>query len=440
MKLILRVRVLALAAFLGYASSPSLALEEIARLAPSDANLGFGGGFGASVAISGDWIVVGAPLDDQRAHDAGAAYVYRRDGVHWIQHDKLMYLPLEEAKFGHSVAIDGDWIVIGSPDLYFELLSAGPGRAYVSTRDDRDTPDDLSDDLWDPVAFLNPPPSHLCCSFGISVDVEGDTIVVGSSPLWPWPPVGRAYVFRWDGLEWLPGTTLVGSDTEAGDGFGASVGTSGGLVLIGAPRNEYSCPGYDVCWGSAYVFRRNDTGWTEEGQLTPSDPLGPFGAFGSAIAIDDDVPIVGGSGAVYVYRRDAAAWTEEVKLLPSSQASGFGASVAIDGNRVIAAASGAVWGHLFAREADGWMEVHQLLGIKGSRWRPPVAVNGRYALVGTYVYAVGDSVSLHDYAKFQVCFATGAPQSPSCDKFDLEPDGRIDLSDYALFIQTWRGP
>ena len=138
--------------FFTCASSQSSAIEEIVRLAPSDADAGFGGEFGTSVAISGDWIVVGAPLDDQRAHDAGAAYVYRRDGVHWIQHDKLMGLRLEDAKFGYSVAIDGDWIVIGSPDLYFEPMSAGPGRADVFARDDRGTPDDLSDDLWDPAS------------------------------------------------------------------------------------------------------------------------------------------------------------------------------------------------------------------------------------------------------------------------------------------------
>src|SRR5262245_22975955 len=68
--------------------------EPIQVLAPSDAAQGYGEGFGLSVAIRGDWLVVGAPSDDELAEDAGAAYVFRRQGARWVEHQKLYGEPL----------------------------------------------------------------------------------------------------------------------------------------------------------------------------------------------------------------------------------------------------------------------------------------------------------------------------------------------------------
>ena len=116
---------------LGLTASHALAIEEVAKLTPSDAASGFGEGFGVGVAIDGDWIVVGAPRDDLFAQNSGAVYVFRRDGTDWVEHAKLKGLWIQGDNMGYSVAIDGDWIVAGAPNLPFELISppAGLGRA-----------------------------------------------------------------------------------------------------------------------------------------------------------------------------------------------------------------------------------------------------------------------------------------------------------------------
>jgi len=70
-------------------SAPVWALDPVQILAPSDAASGYSEGFGQSVAISGDWLVIGAPYDDELEYDAGAAYVFRRSGAQWVEQQKL---------------------------------------------------------------------------------------------------------------------------------------------------------------------------------------------------------------------------------------------------------------------------------------------------------------------------------------------------------------
>lgn len=402
-------------------------IEEMARLAPGD-------DFVTSVDIDGDRIVIGAP-------PTGAAYVFRRDGVEWVEDGKPLFFPGES--FGHSVAIDGNWIVIGAPDLSFEPISTGIGRAFVFARNDRDTPDDQSDDFWERVAILNPPPSHLCCSFGISVDVAADVIVVGSSP--PVTP-GRAYVFRWDGTEWQPDATLLASDATPGDWFGGGVAVTGDLILVGAARGR-NVTGESV--GSAYVFQLDATTWVEQAKLVASDGA-PGDFFGAAVSAGKQRVVVGArndddggpsSGSLYVFHHDASKWVQEQKLVQSDPRalSNFGLSVATDGESIVAGAVGESWGYVFRHGREGWVQSLELVGNQESHIHP-VAVDGPYALIANYVYAIGESVTLLDFAQFQGCFGSGDTTAPACERFDLERDGTIDFVDLAVFLLTFRGP
>jgi hypothetical protein len=71
---------------------------------------------GQSVAISGDTAVVGAPFDDNAGNDnTGAAYVYVRSGNDWTLQARLTHGGNEDVEFGASVAISGDTIVVGAP-------------------------------------------------------------------------------------------------------------------------------------------------------------------------------------------------------------------------------------------------------------------------------------------------------------------------------------
>jgi hypothetical protein len=379
--------------------------------------------------------------------------MFRRAGVNWIQHEKLKGLRIAYEQLGASVALNGDWLVAGAPDLSSNLGgSPGPGRAYVFRRDDRNLPDDPTDDAWEVAAILHPPPSHLTYGAGVAVDVADDVIVVGTSS--PSNRTGRAYVFRWDGTEWLSDARLTGADTEPGDSFGRSVGTSRNTVVVGAPDDDAA----GERSGSAYVFEYADGTWVQVARLVASDAEARDN-FGDAVAVAGDTIAVGAknedgaganSGAVYVFRREPAAgaakrevtaWVEHDKLIPSGVAPlvSFGLSVAMDSDRLIVGATRIMSADVFQRNGDDWIEVHPLLGIEGSPLHP-VAVDGRYSVVASHVYAVGETFTLSSYGEFQRCFGARDPMPPECMGFDFEPEGTIDLRDHALLLQTFRGP
>ena len=73
--------------------------------------------FGYSVAISGDYAVVGAPYADINGHaDQGVAYIYFRSGGNWVEQAKISASNGKAAdNFGYCVAIDGDNVVVGAP-------------------------------------------------------------------------------------------------------------------------------------------------------------------------------------------------------------------------------------------------------------------------------------------------------------------------------------
>ena len=100
--------------FLATARAAS-AREEITRFTRSDAPDG-GQGFGLDVSMDGDYIVVGAPGDEDQAQLSGAAYVFKREGMIWVEQIKLIAPQASfNDVFGAAVAIDGDLIVVGAP-------------------------------------------------------------------------------------------------------------------------------------------------------------------------------------------------------------------------------------------------------------------------------------------------------------------------------------
>ena len=90
--------------------------QETAKLYANDRGSA-GQGFGESLALVGDTLLVGAPGDDTRGLDAGAVYVFQRSAGAWTQTDKLLPRDGEEEEaFGTSVAFDGTYAAVGAGD------------------------------------------------------------------------------------------------------------------------------------------------------------------------------------------------------------------------------------------------------------------------------------------------------------------------------------
>jgi hypothetical protein len=137
--------------------------------------------------------------------------------------------------------------------------------------------------------FSNEDPSNLRQA-GYRVDVSGATAVVGAPREWNTNGnlAGAVYVYVRTGVGadsvWMQQARLIASDGQEGDYFGFSVSIDGDSIVIGAQTDDGSI-GVDE--GSAYVFVRNGTVWTEQAKLTALD-AGSFDLFGTSVSISGD--------------------------------------------------------------------------------------------------------------------------------------------------------
>lgn len=285
--------------------------EETAVVTPSDwtgaAYQCRGCAFGwYSVAISGDTLVVGASVDSVDSYYApsrGAIYVYERNGEVWGNEQKILASDgVGHQQFGYSVAIDGDTIVVG---VAGDLGSAGGvnSKAYIFQRDGED---------WIEQAILTPISSDVqIYGFGHAVDIDGDTVIVGSYH-YSNPTPGSAFIYVRDGETWTQQAMLTPSDGNPQDDFGIEVAISGDTVLVGAPRNDWTPTPHD---GAAYVFERSGSIWTETAKLVDDALAGGDGNFGLNIAVDDEIAVIGdGYHGPIAYKNDGDGWIPYARL------------------------------------------------------------------------------------------------------------------------------
>ena len=273
---------------------------QITKLAASDAAVR--AAFGYSVAINGDTIVVGAYGDW-----SGSVYVFRAtDGG--ATHDEVAKLTAADAaeddRFGYAVAIDGDTVVVGA--YQDDDAGSGSGSVYVFRTSDGGA-------TYAQVAKVTAADAAWANYFGYSVAIDGNTIVVGAYQYAIGP--GATYVFRTTdgGATYVEVAKLTAADAADGDRFGISVAIDGNTVVVGAYKKD----GYT---GAVYVFRTTDGGasYDQVAKLTAGDAAA-YDVFGYSVAIDGSTIVVGAygngdagsrSGSVYVFREEAFVKTK----------------------------------------------------------------------------------------------------------------------------------
>lgn len=199
--------------------------------------------FGASVALSGDRALVGAPgvaLGD--GTDAvGAALVFQRRGENWLLGTTLQApRPQVNAAYGFAVAADPVRLLVGA----FQDGIFGTGAAYVYRADDLSLEGELRSAQGQPGEGL-----------GIAVALEGSAAVLGGTgyDLSGQQGVGIVRVFTHDGSGWQEDQQWFAADAAAGDGFGRALALGGGRVVVGAPGKAIA----DPLEGMAYVDNIN---------------------------------------------------------------------------------------------------------------------------------------------------------------------------------------
>jgi hypothetical protein len=321
-------------------------VAQATKIKPSDAQQGGGGVFGSSVAIDGDYAIVGAIGDNVDPNNplnfAGAAYIFHRDPLtnEWDNGMKIIAPDSEAgADFGQSVAINGDFALVGA------YRKSGGGAAYIFRRTGPNT--------WGSGTRITAPDPHGATvqnptgdGFGVWVDLSGDYAIVGAYLQYGtgnYP--GAAYIFHHDPLTdtWDTGTKIVAPDAQQEDWFGLSVNIDGDYAVVGAYREDSA--GTNA--GAAYIFHRTGTNIWDSGVKILAPDAKAEDRFGVNVSMSGDLAIVGALHGTritgdpfpaYVFRRTGTnIWEIDTTLInPNPEIEGrFGPSVSISGNLAI---------------------------------------------------------------------------------------------------------
>jgi hypothetical protein len=395
--------------------------------------------FGYSVAISGNYAIVGARKETTDGNEAGAAYIFERNtetdiwgGNQTTHYEETTILRASNGTsgnhFGQSVGISGNYAIVGAPH------SGTGGEAYIFER---------SGGVWGNAGSGCRTETKILRSseiatddyFGQAVAVSGDYAIVGAvNEDTGGNSAGAAYIFeRSGGGVWGDDETshyeetkiLRASDRQTTDFFGQSVAISGSYAIVGAYGED--SPTSNA--GAAYIFERSGGGvwgtdrtdYSEETKILRASDRQSGDTFSFSVAISGDYAIAGAygedtsgesRGAAYIFERsgggvwgtDRTDYSEETKILRSSggiTGDMFGYSVAISGNYAIVGATGedtsgsdSGAAYLFERsDGDVWgadktthSEETQVILCsekeEGDYFGDSVAISGNYAIVG----------------------------------------------------------
>lgn len=324
--------------------------------------------FGQSVAISGDRVAVGAgAATTGQGAKAGSVKVFRKTAGNW--ETPITLQPTGGGAnhgFGSSLAFDGNELLVGAP-----FCNSNRGGAYLFA---------WTGTVWQQTASFLPAFGSYNGAAGSSVALKGDAAYAGAprSTNGVIQTAGVVHHFARSGGNWQEQPRLSAGDGDSGQLFGATVALDGTRLLVGM-QEDHTPYGYQS--GSAYLFKRDGDVWNLETILMDPDP-GHYEVFGSSVAIDGERLVVGnpkdnGGGSAVCFALGQAGWTFDAKLRPPTGTSvpDFAKSVSLEGDLVLVCApdttsgngsTGA--GHLFRRSASSWVREAVLVpsGIPGS--------------------------------------------------------------------------
>ena len=333
--------------------------------------------FGASVAIEGDTVVVGAPKDDSSTTDTGVVYVFRRTDGAWSQQAKLSP-PVRQARseVGGVVAISGE-VIAASALGYDAPGAADAGAVYVFRQ---------VDGVWGMEDLLTVTSAADDERFGAGIALRDDTLVVGA----PGddsgatevdgdqsdngkPDSGAVWVYHRAAEAWEPVAYLKAFNSDPEDRFGGAVAFDGHTIVVGAEGEDSAVTGVhpvdaapddDLLMGSGavYTFVPEAVGWRAEAYVKPT-VIDTYDNFGASVSVDGGVLAVGAtgedcsqvgldanpedngpeaSGAAYRFVVVAGQWLQErfIKAANPDMFDSFGTHVVLSAGRIAVSAPG----------------------------------------------------------------------------------------------------
>jgi len=396
--------------------------------------------FGFAVATDGKTLAVGSYGDDVGGAFAGSAAVYSIDGVNTQLVATLRHVgPAAFDLFGRALAVDGDTLAISAESRDVAGLQA-VGDVTIFKKSATGAP-------WQVQATLAPPTATEAARFGVAVALAGDVLVVGSPQVQTdsGPPQrGRAYIYQRSGSSWTLVKTLDPLDQTNQGNFGFSVDVAGDTVVIGAP---YVTDSSGVEVGAAYVSRRIGGVWQSAERLVQLPPTRTRA--GSAVATSGDRVFVGAPGAgpqsgstqsgVHVMERTGSTWQPVQLIEASSSVNGpkFGSRLAVDGDRLLVGS----WG---TTDSNGQ---HEYFVLTGGSWESTgllrdgfaVDLRGEVAAIGAYREVINGVACGDARLAFRFSDADADGLADRCERAlgDTNLDGAVDGIDLASVLAAW---
>lgn len=276
-------------------------------------------------------------------------------------------------RFGRAVALHEDMAVVGAPGWNNEHGDY-TGSVYLFKHNGL---------AWAEIAQLVASDAAAYEAYGGSVDVSGDTLVVGASAARRGQPgdpdfapnAGAVYIYTGGGASWTEQVRLQPAELVEFSDFGGPLDLDGDTLFVGAP--EYG--GYYT--EGVYAYHRANGVWDAPQKLSGPDPAGNH-QFGAAVAVAGDVALVGApginccnqfspfeKGVVYVFTRSGGVWSPAGSFMPDDGFPGdnFGSAVAFDGTTAVIAASQAYglpethgYAYVFTRDGSTWAQAARL--------------------------------------------------------------------------------
>jgi hypothetical protein len=345
--------------------------------------------FGQAVAIDQDSALVGVPITLTQPIYSGMVLAYRFNGTDWVEVQRLQSdRPAAGESFGHSVALEGEWALIGrdanvtasdrrlayvfrwtgsaweqsqillapegslfrgrtpvtiaGPYAFVGASCAGAGICTGAVHVYR-----LEEDRWSHSQVLRAGDRQSYDHFGIAVDAHFDAVVIGTAKnTQRQEPSGGAYVFRLHGTYWIEEQQLAAPAGRPGDSFGRKVAVHGDAILVGAPQDDPLSQGTSFTnRGSAYLYQRDGTQWRFRQKLFVLDSR--VYRFGDEVALTNEWVMVGApvsepGGALFGFRRCGSGLSLDRTWSPQDnpRGAGFGGSIAISEGAALVGAPG----------------------------------------------------------------------------------------------------
>ncbi len=416
---------------------------------------GIGGGAGTAVATDGESAVSGFPNPVNAGIDSGAAVVHRRVGTRWIEANFLLAPDASPNDlFGSAVDVDGEWLAVGAPGANISVQEAA-GAVYLYRK---------VAGTWTIFQKLSASVPAADDLFGGSVSLSGSNLVIGAPQGVGGLGGGRALIYSFDGIQWVPTLDLTPAVLLDGDLFGFSVSIDGPRAFVGAPSEQGLALNNS---GTIYAYQNVSGVWLLIARIiSPSEQQNEH--FGEAVSVSGTRVAVGApgrdnnAGGVHILSQAALAWSPEAIVSSPTAPDVFGEQISLHQDALMVgdnrANANSGLAHIFDRDGGSWTLRESRVPastLVGDRFGSAVSMSTRTAIVGArgvpgmFVLWVANPLDcnlngIEDICDINVgiapdCNLNGVPDS--CDiaagtVADCDLDGIPDSCELALGIET----